>query len=157
MTIVEIKVAGVFPVAIVDVIDKDLAEFNWFFDTHAIAKWHTKSKPLLMQRIILSRILGRALRNGEFCSLKNLNPFDCRRTNLRLATKAQCCQNRRRNSRNTSGYKGVSFYKRDQKWQAQIQVNGRKIHLGLFDEPEFAYAAYCRAAEQYHGEFARLE
>lgn len=160
MALVEIKVTGMFPVAIVDEIDKDLAGVKWsvirtrgyYYLQHIFA-----GKQVLLQRMILSRILGRTLKRDEFCSFRNLNPFDCRRTNLRLATKTQCIQNSRKSKNNTSGFKGVHFFKRTGKWTAKIVVDGCPIHLGYFDEPEFAYVAYCRAAEKYHGEFARFE
>ncbi len=47
---------------------------------------------------------------------------------------------------NTSGYKGVSYHKKSQKWQAAIQVDGRKKHLGVFATAEDAGRAYDAAA-----------
>jgi hypothetical protein len=79
-----------------------------------------------------------------------------RRCNLRLATRSQNMRNQRLNSRNTSGFKGVSWDKRDKKWLAYIKVYRKKIHLGSFDTPEDAHAAYCDAAARLHGEFAKL-
>ncbi len=40
------------------------------------------------------------------------------------------------------------------KWKATIGHKRRKIYLGRFDTPELAYAAYCAAAKELHGEFA---
>ena len=57
-------------------------------------------------------------------------------------------------SSNTSGYKGVSWYKRDRKWQAGIKVNGKFIYLGLFNDPKEAHEAYIKAAKKHFGEFA---
>jgi hypothetical protein len=51
----------------------------------------------------------------------------------------------------------VSFHKASGKWIAQICINGKKKHLGLFSTPELAYAAYCKAALEYHGKFACLK
>jgi hypothetical protein len=51
-------------------------------------------------------------------------------------------------SSKSSEYRGVSWYKRDSKWQAQIQVARKKEHLGYFDdEAEAARAFDVRAAE----------
>ena len=60
----------------------------------------------------------------------------------------------RRNSNNSSGFRGVSFYKRLGKWQAQITVDGRTKALGMYPSPELAYAAYCTAAAWHFGESA---
>ena len=57
----------------------------------------------------------------------------------------------------TTGYKGVTFHKRDKAWQAQIRVNGKCKYLGFFKTPELAYAAYCKAAKELYGDFARFE
>ena len=58
---------------------------------------------------------------------------------------------------NTSGFKGVTREKRcKDRWQARITVNYKQFHLGNFDTPELAHAAYCEAATRYHGEFANF-
>lgn len=87
----------------------------------------------------------------------NLVKSDNRRENLREATRTENNWNRPRRSNNTSGYKGVSYFKRNDKWRAQIKVNGKVLHLGYFDTAEEAAEAYARAAKLYFGEFARYE
>lgn len=82
---------------------------------------------------------------------------DNRIGNLRISTQAQNTKNSRRRVTNTSGFKGIYFDKRNGKWGAQIQSDGVRYFLGLFDTPEEAHAAYCEAAARLHGEFARFE
>lgn len=79
------------------------------------------------------------------------NRFD----NLRPATKAQNNKNRRRHTNNRSGFKGAYFHIRVGRWAAQIKSERVAHHLGYFDTPEEAHAAYCRASEKLHGEFGR--
>lgn len=76
--------------------------------------------------------------------------------NLRLATPAQNGQNRGRPENNTSGFKGVHRNQSNGKWCAQITANGVRHWLGEYRFPELAWAAYCEAAEKYHGEFANF-
>lgn len=83
-------------------------------------------------------------------------PGDNRIVNLRAASPSQNSCNQRRQSNNSSGFKGVSWYKRDGKWKAHITYRGKGFHLGYFDTAEEAYAAYCAKAKELHGEFARL-
>ena len=83
----------------------------------------------------------------------NGNKRDNRRENLRLCNSSENNRNVGKKSTNTSGFKGVSWYKGEGKWRAQIRVDGKKKHLGYFDDPETAYRSYCRAATKFHGDF----
>jgi hypothetical protein len=74
--------------------------------------------------------------------------------NLREATTAQNNWNVGLKASNTSGVKGVHWCASMGKWAAAIRCNGKKRHLGLFDNLEDAKAAYTTAADQLHGEFA---
>ena len=85
----------------------------------------------------------------------NGDKIDNRFTNLRLASNAQNAMNKGVSARNTSGYKGVSYSERRQKWVATIRINGKSIYLGRYSTPELAHMAYCKAAAELHGEFAR--
>jgi hypothetical protein len=76
--------------------------------------------------------------------------------NLRKASCAQNNRNRKTSHNNTSGYKGVCWHKHEKKWYVSIRVNGIKKHIGCFFDPEMAHAAYCKAAAEFHGEFARV-
>lgn len=77
--------------------------------------------------------------------------------NIRPATRSQNHGNKRKRVDNTSGYKGVIWSKAHRKWRAKIQVEGRYIHLGMFDLILDAAAAYNAAAIQYFGAFARFD
>lgn len=59
-------------------------------------------------------------------------------------------------STNRSGYRGVSWSKRENWWVAQIVGHGRKIMLGRFHDPVEAARVYDAAARRYHGVRARL-
>lgn len=78
--------------------------------------------------------------------------------NLREATSAENKRNVGAQSNNTSGHKGVSWHKSSGKWSANIKVDNKQHHLGLFDadKKHEAVSAYERAAKKHHGEFARV-
>ena len=75
--------------------------------------------------------------------------------NLREATNQQNNANIGRQKNNTTGYKGVTWDKKNAKWRAQIGFDGRNLPLGRFDCPVAAHLAYQVAADKYFGEFAR--
>ncbi len=80
--------------------------------------------------------------------VRNNNNID----NLRLALQgyADNNQNKSRYISNKSGYIGVFWNKVANKWQAQIRIKGKAIHLGLFDTPEEASEAYLTKKKELH-------
>lgn len=115
------------------------------------------AKTIHLHRVIMERVIGRALLPHEIVDHKDNNPLNNTRDNLRLADKSKNAQNAKIRSNNTSTYKGVWYHKQVNKWVAEIRHNGKKKHLGLFLTPEDAYEAYKKAAQERFGEFARLE
>jgi hypothetical protein len=103
-----------------------------------------------MHRIIWALVHG-ALPPGQI-DHKNMDRTDNRIENLRAATSSENRRNSRFRSKNTSGFRGVSFH--CQKWRATIVVNRHQTFLGYFATREAAHAAYCLAAKKLHGEFA---
>ena len=86
---------------------------------------------------------------------KDGNGLNNQRDNLRPATLKQNAANRRLHRDSTSGFKGVHFNKKRQRWEASITKDGHRRWLGFHDTAEEAAAAYDRAAIALHGEFAR--
>jgi hypothetical protein len=76
--------------------------------------------------------------------------------NLRAATQSQNNQNARKQVNKTSRFKGVSWYKKYQKWNARIQISRHLRHLGYFMFEGDAAQAYDNAARRIFGEFALL-
>lgn len=144
--------------AIVDLADEDLAQLNWTAlkgtkTWYAYRRVGRGSATELLHREVAKRV-GLDVK-GKHIDHKDRNGLNCRRSNIRLASLAQNKQNQGLTSSNTSGIKGVSWYKNA--WVAEISHNGRKTYLGRFKTSEEAAAAYARAAENYHGEFACAE
>ena len=87
---------------------------------------------------------------------KNGNKEDNQWENPREATRSQNMQNVGIKKNNKSGFKGVYKHTQVGRFVAQIRINGRKVHLGIFETAEEAGAAYAQAANQNHKEYARL-
>jgi hypothetical protein len=106
-------------------------------------------------RIIWVHVYG-SIPDGAEIDHINGDKLDNRISNLRLASHAQNGRNAKVRCDNRSGYKGVSWSKKDRVWCAFIHVDGRAKYLGGFPTPEKASSAYREAALLHHGEFARL-
>ena len=84
----------------------------------------------------------------------NRDKLDNRIENLRAATVSQNQYNRKTNANNTSGYKGVSWHTENKNWVGRINLEGKTIHLGAFDNVEEAAEVVRKAREELHGNFA---
>lgn len=139
-----------------------LMQWNWFAEwSNATKTYYARRNQRLsdgrQRRVSMHReIMG--IPYGDPREVDHREPpetLDNRRSNLRLANRSQNMHNRRINRNNTTGFKGVSFNKPYGKYAANISTNGNARCLGYFDEAEDAYAAYCKAAAEEHGDFAR--
>ena len=81
---------------------------------------------------------------------------DCRWAKLRSATHGQNNYNKLAQKNNISGYKGVWWHKKRNKWVAEIKSD-RKSRKLLFNSISDAIDARRRMAEKYHGTFAHRD
>jgi hypothetical protein len=84
------------------------------------------------------------------------NGLNNQKYNLRAATRSQNSINRGLNSNNTSGFKGVYYYRTRMKFRAMIGYQGERLHIGYFNDPIDAAVEYDRYAKRLFKEYAWL-
>jgi hypothetical protein len=82
------------------------------------------------------------------------NTLDNRKEQLRLATQSQQDMNRGKQKNNTSGFIGVYWHKQTEKWAASININKKRVFLGIFDTKLEAIKTRLKAEALHYGEFA---
>lgn len=126
-------------VALIDDIDSHLASLRWGFRNRYVRRTVTKASSY--------QLLHRAVTNapkGSVVDHINGDPLDNRRANLRVVTQRTNAHNRTGTPKNGShGAIGVTWNKRQ--WQAQIRVDGRLKHIGVFPTLDEAKAARATA------------
>lgn len=137
--------------------DADFEQLNrhkWFASRKGNTWYAVRVQAPSANHICMHRVIMNAPKGMEV-DHQNNDGLDNRRGNLRICTHAENLRNVGKSTRNTSGFKGVSWDKRRQKYTAQISVSYKDIRLGRFTDPIEAAKAYDEAARKYYGEFAR--
>lgn len=104
-----------------------------------LGKWslheesYARNRKMYMHRFVLE--LGKRFPQVDHRDGDGLNNV---RSNLRLATNAQNHQNRITQQGATSQYRGVSWHKGGNKWEAHATLNYKNYYLGLFDDEQMA-------------------
>ena len=146
--------------AVIDAADVPLVGgVNWHAAVQRDGRVYAKRSQWVDGRhlnLLLHRVIA-GTPKGMDTDHKNGDGLDNRRSNLRNATTSQNMCNQRKKANSASGLKGASWAGHLGKWRATIRLNGKRKSLGVFDTPEQAHAAYCKAAPDFHGEFARTE
>lgn len=86
----------------------------------------------------------------------NGNRLDNRKANLRKATRSENMRNRKIAKNNKSGFKGVWFNTKRDRWVAYIKFDNKTHVLAHTANKHEAAHIYNQFAEQIFGEFARL-
>lgn len=137
-----------------------IKNYNWFpyYDSH-VDNYYIRanaprnkgnSKTIFLHRFILN--------NPDNTMVDHINgdTLDNRKCNLRICTKSQNMMNRKKHKKCSSIFKGVCWNKQNKKFKAQIQIDNKKIYLGLYNSEYEAAEVYNRYARKHFGEFARL-
>ena len=104
------------------------------------------SKKYLAHRLIWLYVTGIKPDEIDHEDSNGLNNMWC---NLRNVTHQINCKNTRTSKKNTSGTTGVHWCKRDKRWVARIQVDGKTKNIGYFKNKQNAIDARLHAERQY--------
>lgn len=102
---------------------------------------------LLLHRFIMNAEKGMVVDHIDGDTMNN------RKYNLRVCLHKENSRNSKHRKNNSSGYKGVSWFKRTNKWMAHIMVDKKHKTLGYFDNIEDAVNARRIAEKKYFGEY----
>ncbi len=81
---------------------------------------------------------------------KDGNRDNNRIRNLRAANDSLNAQNRKLHRHNRSGFTGVSWHAKLQKWAGRITFDGEQVHLGVFTKKRDCAVAYRDAKAFFH-------
>ncbi len=131
-----------------------LTQWSWHLCVHGYAARRPETGMVYMHRAVMERVAPDLY--GLEVDHIDLDKLNNRRSNLRVATRAQNARNRGLLPNNTSGYMGVSWDRTRSKWLACIEVDATRHSIGRFDTAVEAAKAYNAAAKAHFGEFARV-
>lgn len=130
----------------------EVNKYNWNIHSKGYACTHVEKRQIFLHRFVFV-LKFNEIKNGFCLDHANRVKLDNRILNLRLVTNQQNSMNQ---ERRTGNFKGVSFYKKTNKYVAKIYVNNKNVHLGSFDKEEDCAFTYDIAAYHYFKEFAVL-
>jgi tRNA splicing ligase len=111
------------------------------------------TQTIYFHRFIAEKFLSEQKSNSNnLVGAKNANKLDCRLDNLIWRSRSTASRLRKTSSR--TGYTGV--YMENKKYRAIISIQGKAVHLGMFDTPEAAALAYNKKSKELFGEKAKI-
>jgi len=116
--------------------------FHWWSDgLYAVREKRIGLRKLnKKQKIYLHREIVGA-KKGEYTDHINRNSFDNRKFNLRICSQTENILNSKISKNNTSGFKGVYWFKPIKKWCAYITYHKKRKCLGYFEDIQKAVKA----------------
>lgn len=120
--------------------------------------WKKEDGSFATETIYMHRYIAEKFKQEEYTDENNLvgakngNKLDCRLSNL--VWRSRSTASRQRKSSSKTGYTGV--YQENKKYRAIISINGKAVHLGMFNTPEEAALAYNKKSKELYGSKAKI-
>lgn len=130
----------------------DAFSINTDGDNRIRLKTTILGKAYSTNRLIVFWMTGYMPSPNRFVMTIDNNALNLKWSNIRVGSNGEA-QMKRRNA-GSLAYKGVTFYKKSHKYCAQIQINGKKKHIGYYPTEAEAHSAYMKAARKHFGELA---
>jgi len=111
-------------------------------------------KVVLEHRLILAKKLGKSLDELGVVDHIDGDITNNHPDNLRECTISENNCNRRVNTSSTTGIKGLSWSKRDNRWRCSIIISGKQYQKNFKDKQE-AIQWLSDKRKELHGEYAR--
>lgn len=112
-----------------------------------------KTETLYLHKLIAEKFLTDQKKGKKMLvGAKNGDKLDCRLENLVYRSRSVASRQRKTSSK--TGYTGV--YKEHNRYRAVISIHGKSKHLGMFDTPEEAAAAYNKVSKEIYGEEGKI-
>ncbi len=148
-------------VVVVDAADYEwLIKYNWTTAKHRHTFYAIRESWVAGKRTTVKMhrdILGFKTNDGNIGDHKDRNGLNNQRYNLRVATASLNAYNRKIQTNNTSGYRGVYWHKPMGQWVVYYTREDKKLQYGgLFTDPICAAKAYDAAMKRIRGEEAIL-
>lgn len=112
-------------------------------------KYTRFSKNGVVKTVHIHQLVAMNFLNHKPCGHKfvvnhiNFDRTDNRVENLEIVTTRE--NTNRKHLKSSSKYTGVCWYKNYNKWYSNIRINGKKKHLGYFENEYDAHLAYQKA------------
>lgn len=120
-------------------------DYFWYKTEYGYARAYINGKFILLHKYITHTD------DTVLLDHKDRNKLNCRRNNLRIANKSINSINRDVQSNSITGFTGISYDKRKNKYRAYIKVKGKQIFLGYHQDINNAISARQKGELRYFG------
>ena len=136
--------------AIVDKSNSWVSQYKWCLSSRGYVVTQIDTKQVSLHKLLIE------CDKPKMIDHINCDRLDNRMSNLRIVNASQNQWNKKTQSNNKTGYKGVFYINKSKKFCAAIGKNRVQTRLGYFETALEAATAYNEAAIKLHGKFARL-
>jgi hypothetical protein len=133
-----------------------LMQWKWYCNKagYAVRENYTgmKDGKRIRRTIRMHRLINKTPEELETDHIDG-NTLNNRKENLRNVAHSKNMFNLKVADNNSSGHSGISWHKETKKWRAYINLKGKQIYLGLYNNIEDAISNRLKAKQKYHEGF----